>query len=354
MSKFLFAVIVVLAGAFGAAVYYGFIVIPDWHKPAPPPATAVADAKKPEPAQAVCTGMVEAVGGEIDIFAQMPGELVELDVREGQAVQKGQVVAVVDARRQEAEIAVAAAAVTCAEAKLKRTEAGVGNEEKQEALFNAEALAALLKYEIDNRDRLRKLYSTKAISLDVLDASENQVVHLQKQLDGLRQHYKSLLRGPLPEEIELALAEVAASEQQLHQAKVNYEYRKVYAPADGTVLQIFRHAGDSVSIQVQTPIIRMVDASHLRIRLEIDEAYAPRMKPPREGTFQVGGVAESVENSSSPPSFPSSAPSGCSIPTPSARIDTRILDVLCEIKQCSIPLYPGQRITATIPLESRK
>ena len=45
----------------------------------------------------------------------------------------------------------------------------------------------------------------------------------------------------------------------------------VYAPVDGTVLQVYRHAGDSVSIQQQTPIVRLVDASHLRIRLEIDE-----------------------------------------------------------------------------------
>ena len=68
----------------------------------------------------------------------------------------------------------------------------------------------------------------------------------------------------------------------------------VYAPIGGTILQVYRHAGDSVSLQQQTPIVRMVDASHLRIRLEIDEAYVPRLKPPREGTFQVGGIAENV------------------------------------------------------------
>ena len=100
--------------------------------------------------------MVEATGGEIDVFAQLAGELVEVRAVEGETVQKGQVLAVLDARRQEAEIAVAAAAVGLAKAKLKRVQAGVGEEEKQEALLAAEAVASMLKYETANCDRLRE------------------------------------------------------------------------------------------------------------------------------------------------------------------------------------------------------
>ena len=61
------------------------------------------------PPQAVCTGMVEAVGGEIDVCGQLAGELLEVRAKEGEKVQKSQVLAVMDARRQEAEVAVAAA-----------------------------------------------------------------------------------------------------------------------------------------------------------------------------------------------------------------------------------------------------
>jgi multidrug resistance efflux pump len=269
-------------------------------------------------------------------------------------VRKGQVLAVLDARRQESEIAVAAASVGLAKAKLKRVQAGVGEEEKQEALLAAEAVASLLKYETANCDRLRKLYATKSISLDVLELSENQVDHLRKQMDGLKKHYESLRRGPLPEEIEFARAEVTEAEERLRQAKVNYEYRMVYAPIGGTILQVYRHAGDSVSLQQQTPIVRMVDASHLRIRLEIDEAYASRLNPPREGTFQVGGMADTVGRLVVTTLIPQFGPKRLFNPDTSARVDTRILAVLCEIKECSIPLQPGQRITARIPVENGK
>ncbi len=350
MSKFVFLIIGLMLGALGVAFYAG--LIPDWRKVPTPPISPVTESKKqPEPAQAVCTGMVEAAGGEVDVFAQMPGELVEVHVRDGDTVQKGQVVAVLDARRQESQIAVAEAAVGLAQAKLKRIQAGTGKEEKREALDAADAVAALLKYEVANRDRLRKLYSTKAISLDVLEASENQVNHLQKQIDGLKEHYASLLRGALPEEIELARAEVTEANQKVQEAKVNYAYRMIYAPVSGTVLQVYRHAGDSVSIQQQTPILRLVDAGHLRIRLEIDETDAPRLKPPRDGTFEVGGIADSVGRLVVTTVVPQFGPKRLFNPDTSARIDTRILQVLCDIKQCKIPLYPGQRITARIPLE---
>ena len=79
---------------------------------------------------------------------------------------------------------------------------------------------------------------------------------------------------------------------------------------------------------------------------------APRLKPPREGTFEVGGIADNVGRlvviTTVVPQF---GPKRLFNPDTSARIDTRILAVLCDIKECKIPLYPGQRITARIPLE---
>ena len=210
MSKRIFLVALLLLSAIGAAVY--FASGPYRQRSPSRPTATEADEPSLQPLQAVCTGMVEAAGGEIDVFAQLAGELLEVPVREAETVKKGQILAVLDARRQEAEVSVAAASVGLAEAKLKRVQAGVGEEEKQEALLAAEAAAALLKYETANCSRLRTLYERKTISLDVLELSENQVDHLRKQTESLRKHYDSLRRGPLPEEIELARAEVAEAE----------------------------------------------------------------------------------------------------------------------------------------------
>ena len=349
MRKLVSFIAFALAGALGAAGFY--LSLPYWHKDSMPQPMASGPPAVVEPQQAVCSGMVEAVGGEVDVCSQLAGELIEVRARDGERVQKGQVLAMLDAQRQEAEIGVAAAMAACAEAKLKRVQAGVGAEEKQEALLAAESVDALLKYETANCERLRKLYATKAISLDELQRSEDKADHLRKQRDGLKEHYESLRRGPLPEEVALARADVAAAESRLRQANVNYAYRLVCAPLSATVLRVCRHAGDSVSLDPPTPIVRLVDASRLRIRLEVDEAYVSRLKTPRAGTFQVGGIAENVGRLVVTTLIPQFGPKRLFNPDTSARVDTRILDVLCDVEQCSVPLSPGQRITAQISLK---
>jgi HlyD family secretion protein len=65
------------------------------------------------------TGIVEPVSGEVDVFGQIAGEIEELRVREGDSVEKGQVVAVIDARREAAAVAVAAAEAELARAELR-------------------------------------------------------------------------------------------------------------------------------------------------------------------------------------------------------------------------------------------
>ena len=146
MSKLLFLIVGLLMGSCGRGVLRRH---PSRLGKAPPPQDLPGpEARIAAPAEAVCTGMVEAAGGQINVFAQMPGELVEVGVREGESVHKGQVVAVLDARRLEAETDVAAAAVAMAQAKLKRIQAGVGKEEKQEALYSVRGRRCALKVRI--------------------------------------------------------------------------------------------------------------------------------------------------------------------------------------------------------------
>jgi HlyD family secretion protein len=349
MSKRSLVIAAILVCAAGAGPYFGigFLGQPDRTTQTPPGHAN----QKLSSSQVICTGMVESTGGEIDVFSQMSGELAEVRITEGDAVQKGQVLAVVDARRFAAELAAAEANAAVAKAKLKRVQAGVGDEEKQEALFAVEATEALLAYERKNLNRARLLHQTKAVTLDELQRAEQQVEHLAKQVESLRKHHAAIVRGPLPEEVEMARAEIRLAEERVRQAKVNHEYRTVYAPSAGTVLQVYRHAGDSVLIEQITPVLRMVDSSRLRIRLEIDEADAPRLKPPQEGAFQIRGVSENTGHLVIRTVIPQFGPKRLFNPDNSARVDTRTLSVLCEIKKCSLLLYPGQRITAAIPMD---
>ena len=78
MNKLACFIIFVLLAALGVAVY--FATEPYRHKdPSPQTTTSPVEAKA-ESSQAVCTGMVEATGGEIDVFAQLVKNALGLKV----------------------------------------------------------------------------------------------------------------------------------------------------------------------------------------------------------------------------------------------------------------------------------
>jgi HlyD family secretion protein len=282
----------------------------------------------------------------------MAGQLEEVRVTEGQSVEKGQVLAIVDAKRESAEVAIAEANVELAKAKLDRVKAGSGQEEIREAEFAVQACEAMLKYETSKLGRSRKLHQQNSISIEDVERVEQQVEHLTKQRESLRQRHAALVRGPIPEEVAAAEAEVTLAEQRLRLARVKHDYRLVTAPTAGTVLVVYRHAGDSVSLEEHMPIVRMADATTLRVRLEIDEADVPLIRAGMEGDFQIRGVAKNVGRIRITAVIPEFGPKRLFNPDTSARMDTRILNVLCEIVSSDVKLYTGQRITAFIPVAS--
>lgn len=124
------------------------------------------------------------------------------------------------------------------------------------------------------------------------------------------------------------------------------EYRTVRAPFSGRVLKVYRHAGDSVATDQPSPIVRLADTGRLRVRLEVDEADVPRLAEGMQGTFTLPGVAADVGRLTAQTIVPTFGPTRLFNPDTSARVDTRVLDVLCEPGDSSVPLYPGQRVTA--------
>jgi multidrug resistance efflux pump len=298
----------------------------------------------------ICTGIVESVGGEVDVCAQVTGRLLEVQVTEGDRVEKGQVLALIDDRRAEARVAVAEAQVEVARSELRRIEAGAGQEERQEALAAVQAEEALLEYELSNFARLQSLHEQNSSSLSDLQRSKQQVEHYRSRVQSLQKRYEALQRGPIPEEIAAARAEVGLAEQRLREAQVDREYCTVKSPITARVVQVHLHTGDSVSVEEITPILRLVDTDRLRLRLEIDEADVARLQPPMEGMFYVPAVPDAVGSLTIRTIVPQFGPKRLFNPDTSARLDTRTINVLCEITSSEFPLYPGQRITAEIAL----
>ena len=280
----------------------------------------------------VCVGRVEPVSGEVEVCAQMSGTLTSLLVKEGDWVTNGTVLAEVDAPREKA-------ALDLALAKLARVKAGNGKEEIAAAEANRDAIAAELAFAESELQRAVKLREKQVVAEDELERKRQETDTLRKQVISAEKQAEALKRGPLPEDIALAEAEVAS-------AQAAYDLRLVLAESDGVILELQRHGGDFVAVNFPTPILRMANTRRLRVRLEVNEQDVYRVKAGVKGEFTTFGADQSSGRLVVKTILPSFAPRRLFEPDSTARMDTRTLQVLCEIA-VDAQVYAGQRLTAT-------
>ena len=291
------------------------------------------DANKPVASRLVCVGRVEPVDGDMEVCAQMSGTLTAVFVKEGDWVTNGTVLAEVDARREKA-------ALDLALAKLARVKAGNGKEEIDAAEASRDAIAAELAFAESELQRAVKLSENKVLAEYELERKRQEADTLRKQMFSAEKQAEALKRGPLPEDIALAEAEVAS-------AQAVYDLRLVRAESDGVILELQRHGGDFVAVNFPTPILRMANMRRLQVRIEVNEQDVYRVKAGMKGEFTTFGADQSsgqlVVVKTILPAF---APRRLFEPDSTARMDTRTLIVLCEIA-ADAHVYAGQRLTAT-------
>ncbi len=262
-------------------------------------------------------GRVEPVDGEVEMSAQMSGTLVAGLVKEGDWVTYGTVLAEVDGRREKA-------AVDLAAAKLARVKAGNGREEIAGAEANREAVAAELVFAEAEYQRAVKLREQLVFAQDELDRRRQEAEKLRKQLVSAEKQVEAMKRGPLAEDVALAEAELAS-------ARTTYEMRLLRAESDGKVLALHRHTGDFVSLNFPSPILRFGDTRRLRLRVEVNEQDVYRVKEGMSDEFITFGGSKPNGRVVVRTVLPSFAPRRLFEPDSTARMDTRTVQVLCDI-----------------------
>jgi len=277
------------------------------------------------------------VDGEVEVSAEMAGTLEAVRVKEGDWVERDAILATVDARREKAQL-------DLAQARLARVRAGYGAEEIAAAVHQREALEADLKYARKDLERAQTLYATATMSADELESKQRRAVSVERQVQSLVQQISAMKRGPIPEEVAVAKAEVES-------ASTNYELRHVRAQSAGSVLHLYRHTGDYVSGNWPTPILRLADTNRLQVRIEVGESEAQHIKPGMAGSFAIFGETNELGTLTVRTVLPSFAPKRLFDPDGNARLDTRTLQALCDIKQARHPVYSGQRVLVRVAVK---
>jgi len=282
-------------------------------------------------------GRVEAVSEEIRVSSELSGRLHSVPVEEGDRVHKGQVLAQIENEDYLARVAAAEAILAQRKAELLRVVNGARSQERRASKANMQAAKAVLDTARREAERRRNLADRDMISRDEAERYQRAYQVAEAEYERASQEFSLVDADAREEDRRRAEAAVAAAQAQLAEAGAYLEKTYVRAPLNGVVLRKFRHPGESVSMQFDSPIVTLADDSSLRVRLDVDETDVARLRVGQHsfvtaeayGTQKFTGHVIRVGRILGKKNVRTDEPS--------ERVDTKILETLVE-------LDPGQKL----------
>ncbi len=187
---------------------------------------------------------------ELKITSDVSGEVVEMLVKEGDQVKKGQLLCRIKPDIYESNFERVNASVNSTKANLKTTIAQLAQAKAN--LANADAAYA----------RSKKLFDQQAISQQEYDAAKATYESAKANVEGLE------------ESIKAADFNVKGMEASLKEANSNLDKTYIYAPVDGTVSKLNVEKGERV-VGVQglqgTEILRLANLNEMEASVEVNE-----------------------------------------------------------------------------------
>jgi len=188
---------------------------------------------------------------DIKISPYISGEVVELYVKEGDAVKKGDLLAKIDPK-------IYISAYERAAATLQMQKASLANSKARLAQVKAQFSKAQEDFK-----RNKKLFDQNVISQADFDAAKSAYEVAKEEVNAAEENVKA------------AEYSVSSSEASLKEAKENLTRTNIYSPADGTVSTLNVEKGERVTGASQfssgTEIMKIADLKRMVVVVEVNE-----------------------------------------------------------------------------------
>ncbi|SFX17187.1 efflux RND transporter periplasmic adaptor subunit [Marinospirillum alkaliphilum] len=201
--------------------------------------------------QVTATGTLKPAN-YVDVGAQISGQLTHLHVEVGDQVEAGQLLAEIDARVLEANVAASRAQLRAQAAQLR----------------DRQAQLQLAKHHYQRQQNLR---ADDAVTEEALQQAEASYLSSQAQVEQLQ-------------------AQIEQNQSSLAADEANLEYARILAPISGTVVSISARQGQTLNANQQAPVILQVaDLSQMRVETRVSEADISRLRPGMPAYFTTLG-----------------------------------------------------------------
>ncbi len=219
------------------------------------------------------TGIMKSqVGAVVKIGARATGEIIRMNVKVGDKVRKGQIIALIDDREIQKAIEQQTAALSAARSTLSQIELTYP-ERINEAKANYEYANINYKRE---QELLKQDYTTR----DAVDKAKSQFDASEATYKRLQDEHKTQLK--------IAKANIEDITAQLKQQEIRLTYTRIYAPIDGIVSDVTAQEGETIVTGLQVAnLVTVLNPTLLEMWIYVDETDIGKVKLKQQVEYYV-------------------------------------------------------------------
>ena len=224
---------------------------------------------------------------EVDLAFRQPGRLLQMQVEEGDRVEKGALLAKLDAKPYREALAVAAANVQLAEAELAKLRRGNRDQDIRRAEAAVKQARAIFTRFSADLARQVELVKTGAASQKNLESVRSAYDEARANLAAAEQALSLQREGFRVEEIASGEARLAAAEAAHSQAKTALGDTLLLAPEGGVILSRIREPGSMLANR--EPVYTLSLQQTVAIRAYVAEPNLHRAAPGTQVEITIDG-----------------------------------------------------------------
>ena len=226
------------------------------------------------------TDQVRTVGNiraeqRVIINSEVAGQITKVEVREGDIVKSGDLLARIDSREYKLEVEELEAELSAAKEEFKKAIEGLRPEEKEKLLARVRVNESAFDLAIKEQDRFQKLVKDGVTAQSILDEVNDRAQQAKEKLRESRAAFEAAKQSR-QEDIQQLRAEGEGIVKRLEMAQLNFSKTIIHAPFKGTI--IHKNIEEGAFVKVGSPVLVMVSSSRLKAVLEIPQSHRNKLK----------------------------------------------------------------------------